>query len=432
MFDLKTPGGDALSKKCSGQTRILSDRDLRCHHHRRCKENEARWQDVLASHDLARMLEALRNNFSIMNIQTIRTDWLLKFGFCVMLGLVQFGRVPSAHGQVVFDVNALVPAWNVEQYGMMARLPNSRFVEVQLETSALFQAGSAANVSEVTVRVHSRHEDVVVADFSPRTEMQTDVFGPMQVAVDTSRMQEAGLQGLGGYPGVGSASGFAYHMDSGNQSIQFARKPAMELLTASGTLDRHRGVYFKMRQSSQMTLEGARQFRIVFEVPESWRADLLDVTIEAVGTENSKARRTTVLSSQPFVVAVYQNGDEVASRAAANYRKQQASLVNVARAHAWTIEHRSYPTPLHKLGAKLDIYEPEIPRGWYEALVYRPGVAYHISKLSPLPVDVRVAVMNFLDQKTRIESLSGTKDGSSGPAGSSMAQTPTASELARR
>lgn len=317
--------------------------------------------------------------------------------------------VGESQSQVVFDVNSVVPARSAESFSILPRMPQSRFVEVQLETSALFQPAWSNQIEEVTVRVVSRHEDVMVADYSPRTELQSDVFGPMQVAMDTERIRESGLQGVAGYPGVGSASGYAYQLDNGHQLVHFAQKPALELVTASGTLQRHRGVYFKQKQSSQSTLEGSRQFRILFEVPENWRADLLDVTLEAVGNE-PRSRRPMVIASQRFVVAVYQEGDDVAAHSAALYRRQQADLIQTVHQNAWAIQHRAYPTPFHKLGAKLDIYQPDIPQGWLETIVYQPGVAYHISKLSTLPVDVRVAVMNFVDQKLRIESLASSKD----------------------
>jgi hypothetical protein len=345
-----------------------------------------------------------------MMLHAFRRNLWLSTSLWMCVAILQITLTSSAWPQVVFDINAMVPARSVEPIGLMSRMPHSRFVEVQLETSALFQPVWANAIQEITVRAVSRHDDVRVADYSPRTEMQTDVFGPVQVAVDAERFHEAGLQGIGGYPGVGSASGFAYQVESGQQSVHFAQKPALELVTASGTLQRQRGVYFKQRLSSQSTLEGSRTFHIVFEVPEAWRADLLDVTMEAVGFETPKSRRSMVLSSQRFVVAVYQEGDDVAARVAANYRRQHANLLQTVNTHAWAIQHRTYPTPLHKLGAKLDIYEPEIPRGWFDALVHQPGVAYPMSKLSILPVDVRVAIMNYLDQKVRIESLSGSSD----------------------
>lgn len=320
------------------------------------------------------------------------------------------GRLNEAEAQVVFDVNSVVPTRSVESIGMLARMPQSRFVEVQLETSALFQPAWSEAIQEITIRAVSRHNDVRVADYSPRTEMQSDIFGPMQIAVDTEHVREGSLQGAGGYPGIGSASGFAYQMAAGQQSVHFAKKPALEMVTASGTLQRQQGVYFKQRRSTQATLEGSRTFRIIFEVPETWRADLLDVTMDAIGYEHPKSRNSKTLSSQRFVVAVYQEGDDVAARAAMNYRKHHSQLLMTVDSKAWEIQHRAFPTPFHKLGAKLDIYEPELPSGWLETLVYQPGVPLPMHRLSVLPVDVRVAIMNYLDQKVGLESLSGSSD----------------------
>ena len=311
-------------------------------------------------------------------------------------------------GQVAFDVNPLAPARETRTSGLLNQLPNSRMVDVQLDVSALFTPGDVAVVTEYTVRIVSRHEDVQVADYSPRTELQSDVFGPMQISQEGDRVREAAIRGAGGYPGVGSAQGYAYYHDNSHETVHYAKKPSMELVNAAGTLERRRGVYFKVRQSSQTTLEGARPFRIVFEVPNSWRADLLDVTIEAAGLENSHSKRPRVLSTQQFVVALYQESDDNAANAATRYVRQQENLKNFAKTFAKTIEQRSYPTPIHRLGAKLDMYEPSIPQQWLETLVYQQGVSYNLTKLSHLPVDVRVAIMNYLDQKHLMESMSGT------------------------
>ena len=379
--------------------RALETQDLTCHFHRRCKELSPIVLDV----------NDKEFRLTIMSPRNIskRSFWLTLWMLSILWSMV---AQSAAFAQVVFDVNAVVPARSVESIGILARMPQSRFVEVRLETSALFEPAWANAIQELTVRAVSRHDDVRVADYSPRTEMQTDVFGPMQVAVDADQFRESGLQGVGGYPGVGSASGFAYQMESGQQTVHFAQKPALEVVTASGTLQRQQGVYFKQRHSSQTTLEGSRTFRIVFEVPETWRADLLDVTMEAVGVEHPKSRSSKILSNQRFVVAVYQEGDEVAARAAANYRKHHSQLLLAVDSKAWEIQHRAFPTPFHKLGAKLDIYEPELPSGWLETIVYQPGVPLPMHRLSILPVDVRVAIMNYLDQKVGIESLSGSRD----------------------
>lgn len=330
----------------------------------------------------------------------------VRFGFFSMVASLACSSV--VFGQVAFDVNQMAPARDANSIGLMRQLPNSRMVDVQLDVSALFTPGDAAVVTEYTVRIVSRHEDVQVADYSPRTELQSDVFGPMQISQEGDRVREAAIRGFGGYPGVGSAQGYAYYHDNSHETVHYAKKPSLELVNAAGTLERRRGVYFKVKQSSQTTLEGARPFRIVFEVPNSWRADLLDVTIEAAGLENAYSKRPRVLSTQQFVVALYQEYDENAANTATRYVRQQENLKQFAKTYARDIEQRSYPTPIHKLGAKLDMYEPSIPQQWLESLVYQQGVAYNMTKLSHLPVDVRVAIMNYLDQKHLMESLSGT------------------------
>jgi len=327
---------------------------------------------------------------------------------CLYVVLVTASTVSIASAQVAFDVNPLVPARDASAYGLLNQLPNSRMVDVQLDVSALFTPGDAAVVTEYTVRIVSRHEDVQVADYSPRTEMQSDIFGPLQVSQDNDRVREAAIRAASAYPGVGSAQGYAYYHDNERETVHFARKPSLELVNASGTLERRRGVYFKVRQSSQTTLEGARPFRVVFEVPNGWRADLLDVTIEAAGLEHAGAKRTRVLSSQQFVVALYQEYDDNSANTATRYVRQQENLKHFARTFAKKIEQRSFPTPIHKLGARLDMYEPSIPQQWLESLVYQQGVSYDLTKLSDLPVDVRVAIMNYLDQKHLMESMSGT------------------------
>ncbi len=334
----------------------------------------------------------------------IANQWILTLCLVISAGY------KGLNAQVAFDVNPLVAARDLGQTALLSQLPHSRMIEVQLDVSALFNPGEASRVTEYTVRLVSRHEDVQVADYSPRTELQTEILGPLQITQDADRIREGAIRGVGGYPGVGTVHGYAYGHDNSHETVVYARKPALELSTASGTLDRRRGVYFKVKQSSQNTLEGARPFRIVFEVPQNWRADLLDVTIEAVGYDHANSKRVRVLSTQKFVVAMYQEYDDHAAALATRYVRQQQRLSSLAESFSKAIEQRSFPTPLHKLGAKLDMYEPSIPQDWLDTLIFQSGAAYPLMRLSHLPVDLRVAILNYLDQKVLIESMSGSSE----------------------
>ena len=316
------------------------------------------------------------------------------------------GFCNAAVGQVAFDVNASAPVRSLNAPNAFARTPNSRLVSVELDVSTLFHPGAEQNVKEVMVQAACRRDDVVVVDYSPRTELQSDIDGPMQIVQEKDQSRDANLQGFGGYPGIGSIAGAWNESEYQTHSVQFLQKPIRELTVAAGTTNRQRGVYFKLRPNSQSTLEGSRKLGILLSVPENWRADLMDVTIQAVGLEPPNFRREAVVARESFVVALYQENDSVASAAAAEYVRQQANLVRLVKLYSKTIEHRSFPTPFHKLGAKLDLYEPEIPGNWLDSIVYKPGSLHH-TRLSALPVDVRVAIMNFQDQKGRMESLSG-------------------------
>lgn len=320
------------------------------------------------------------------------------------------GTILGTHaaGQVAFDVNASAAVRPLCAHTAFSRAPNSRLVAVELDVSTFFQPGTEQTIKEVMVQAVCRREEVVVVDYSPRTELHSDIDGPLQVMQEKDQTRDANLQGFGAYPAIGGLSGAWNQSDYQTQSVQFLQRPARELTVASGTIQRQRGVYFKWRPNSQTTLEGSRTLGILLSVPENWRADLMDVTLQAVGMEPPHFRRESVIARQSLVVALYQENDTVASQAAAEYVRQQANLIRSVKLYSKTIQQRNFPTPFHKLGAKLELYEPEVPDDWLESIVYKPG-AFHHTRLSALPVDVRVAIMNFQDQKVRMETLSGAQ-----------------------
>lgn len=343
-----------------------------------------------------------------------------------LLGVAAFsdlGLGPlHAAGQVHFDVNASAGVRALHTPMAFAHSADTRLVSLELDVSILFQPGAEQTVREVMVQAACRRDDVTVVDYSPRTELQTDIDGPMQVFQEKDQSRDANLQGMGGYPGIGSISGAWNQSEYQTQSVQFLQRPARELAVAAGTTNRKRGVYFKIRPSSQTTLEGSRKLSILLAVPENWRADLMDVSIQAAGLESPHFRKDSVIARQSFVVALYQENDSVAALAAADYVRQQANLVRCVKLFSKTIEQRTFPTPFHKIGAKLDLYEPQIPDNWLDAIVYKPGTFHH-TRLSALPVDVRVAIMSFQDQKSRMESLAGISANSA--AAGQTAQTYT-------
>ncbi len=70
--------------------------------------------------------------------------------------------------------------------------------------------------------------------------------------------------------------------------------------------------------------------------------------------------------------AVYAEGDSEAADVAMRFVQQQSSLRQVAHYFAEKVEQKIYPSPIHKIGSALDIYEPSIPTDYLRAMVVRP------------------------------------------------------------
>jgi hypothetical protein len=324
--------------------------------------------------------------------------------FFAFVTLAALACPPLVAADVTFDVNPQVPARNWTLESGTSAFPDSRFVAIRLNTTAFVQAGSSQTIDELLVRVDTRHAMVQVADYWPRTEMYSPVVDNILVQNEDYQDRQASIQGAGGYPGIGWANGQASVHHEKLVQQRFAEKPVKQQVTAAGTLNRKSAVYFKLNQSPEESLEGAKNFDIVLEVPMNWRGDLLTVSMQAFGRRHAKDTKTSLASSR-FMVATYQEGDAQAAQLAYDYVVQEQRLREKANEKASEIHRRSYPTPVHKLGAALDVYEPQIPNAWLDQIVFGWTNLYPTGPINKLPVDVRVVILDYLDAKRFIEQL---------------------------
>lgn len=305
---------------------------------------------------------------------------------------------------VQFDVQPLAPAINVDLNAIHRQMPSSRLVQVKLDVSTIVPPEFQGTMEEAMIKFVTRQPSVQIADYWPRTEMYSSISTPVSVAEDYDRVRQASIQAAGGYPGVGSAHGQAYFHDNIHRDVQYQEQPPMSLLTAAGTIDRRSGVYFKLRSSPQTVLEGSRTFVLTLEVPVQWRGDVLEFQALAYGKKNSDSNQTRkLLGQERFLVALFSEGDQEAAECAMNFVNQQSRLRNVAEQFAGNIEKRAYPTPVHKLGQALDIYQPLVPRDYLELWIFgHPSNQPNVH----LPVDLRVAMLDFTDSRALMESMS--------------------------
>jgi hypothetical protein len=183
----------------------------------------------------------------------------------------------------------------------------------------------------------------------------------------------------------------------------------MKAVAASGTLDRGRGVYFKLKPSRSTSLEGAKEFVVVFRVPADWRGDFLYLSCTATGVKRSVVpplREDVVCGKRRFIVAIYSEGDRAARAAAERLVRAEWVLVRTISANRQAIQRQFYPTLAHKLGVFFDVIEPDLPDDWARLVLFGgTGVEFeHITE--KLPATVQQAVSQYTVARREFSSLS--------------------------
>ncbi len=312
----------------------------------------------------------------------------------------------TSFAAVQFDVQPLVPAIDVAMESVARQMPASRFVQIRFDVSTIVPPEFHGIFEEAMIKVVTRKPSVQVADFWPRTEMYSSITTPLSITEDYERIRQASIQGAGGYSGIAAANGHANFHDELKRNVLYQQQPPMQLLTAAGTIDRRCGVYFKLRSTPQASLEGSRTYMLTLEVPNAWRGDVLEFHAVAYGRKHAESNQSRKqIGEERFLIAVYNNGDLEAAEYAMTFIQQQSKLRNTANQFASTIAKRAYPTPVHKLGQVLDIYEPSIPNDYLNEWIFGSVTEQPNRRL---PVDLRVAMLDFIDSRAVIELLAGS------------------------
>ncbi len=323
------------------------------------------------------------------------------------LGLLM-GFAMAGTPSVEFDVTPLVPARQAvlsqEQASALRHLPSSRLVWVDLQFSSLVNSRFEGTVDEFVFRIESRRQELQVADYWPKTEMFSSTHGLVQVAQQENSREHAAIRGAAGYPGVGWVDGQASYDARADVQRVFQEIPEMQLMTASGTLSRRTGAFFKLKPTPQTSLEGSHPVRLLLEVPGQWRGDLIEVQAIATGRNSARGDLRTIAQSR-FLVAVYQEGDEIAANVARGHAQFERQLREMASIHASEIQRRNQPTPFHKLGQVLEVVDPVISETWLTEVLFANSSFYPNGNLAKLPVDVRVAILDYVDHLKAMDTL---------------------------
>jgi len=306
---------------------------------------------------------------------------------------------------VRFDTLPAVACRDVTDDEFASMNPDERLLEAKFEISSILDFGSEADLTEFFFRMTSPQQSFRIADYSPRTKLASDYNGGITIEKKQEDSKGVGLAVTGGWSAA-AATGRGDACTKNTLTTKYELVAPMESVTASGTIQDGYGVYFKVRRSKQDTLEGAKEYQVIFRVPQQWRGDILLVHCEARGIQHGIVHQLDEevrCGFNQFPIALYLAGDEQAKRIAEQFAASNHRLRSTATLSQDEIKRRSYPTVLHELGGLLELAEPKIPPSWLEQMLSDGAPGYEFE--NRLPAQVRSAASDYLTAKRELRKL---------------------------
>ncbi|MCA9221027.1 MAG: hypothetical protein KDA71_11915 [Planctomycetales bacterium] len=310
--------------------------------------------------------------------------------------------------RVSFDVTELVECHEVTPPEFAAVHPDERLVDAVIRVSSIFGGGNPDDLVEFQYQLESVEQTALIVDYDPKTELASDIAGNITIERKEEGTKGIGLSLSGSHEALAKINGSADFTKKTLESVRYEQLPKLQPVSSSGTLQRGYGVYFKLKATDRTWLEGEKLFRLTLRVPVSWRADYLRITGQAIGVKRGLVRQLderVVCGRVDSLVTMHLVGDVEARRAADWMIDRRRQLVSAASQQHSDIDRRRYPTVFHKVGAAFDVVDPAIASDWLPRLLNTPAGQFHSALPNRLPVDVRVAALDYLEAKNDLHQL---------------------------
>lgn len=168
------------------------------------------------------------------------------------------------------------------------------------------------------------------------------------------------------------------------------------------------------RLASQKTasLEGNHTLLLTLQAPTDWRGQRFHVQLTASQSARPFSGPLTGFnaSSSPIaqdafpLVAAFAYDSTMQQRTSEFLRAHQ-KLRQAAATHARAISRAAAPTVIHQVSHRLELTQPRIPIDWLQRTIVENVDPYHDPELKRLPVDVRVAILDYQEQQRAIDAL---------------------------
>lgn len=323
----------------------------------------------------------------------------------IICGFVGFS--PLSAQCVQFDVAHTVAAQDVTTPEFQTNYPDEKLIRIQLPISSLIRMETEASLLQYLYVISGTTSHAFqVVDYAPRTTLMTDVNGLISTESSDDQSTTIGISAFSPHEFPVKTDATAKHSTGTRAAERMERLPPKQLLSASGTMHRGLSAYFKLKPSTQTTLEGDKMFEVTARVRQGWRASLLHVTCAAF----AKARggfsdaSDVVCGQRAFIVGVYSAGDVMAKQSVERLASTQYQLRQLAKKHEQTIAENRYPSFGHKLGAAFSMVKPKIPDQWLQELLTSED--FH-SFERHLPRPIRTAATEYRQARTQVIRFAG-------------------------
>jgi hypothetical protein len=317
--------------------------------------------------------------------------------------------------RVRFDTDSVVGCIDVTPLEFAEANPGEKLIEARFLISTLIGPGDSDAELQHLYTIESRQRTMQVEDYEPKTTLAADVVGHMLVENKNEKGKSIGLNLSGSYDKFAAGTASA-GMDSKSGVItKYEKLPPLEVVAASGPIRRGSGVYFKLKPSSQTSLEGAQVFVAMFRVPATWRGDYVHVHCEAWSV--AKGLPSPFSTNEPvrvgggdFFVALHLEGDVEAKAAAQQFSRAELMLRTAAARYEDDIARRSFSSVAHQFGALISLGDRKIPSDWLARVMYSAPSADHELLLQQLPSEVRATTDSYLAARWRLSRMNSWDD----------------------
>ncbi|MEQ8789907.1 MAG: hypothetical protein RIC55_26670 [Pirellulaceae bacterium] len=331
------------------------------------------------------------------------------FGASMLLLTLVGAAAPSATfagpPHVQFDAAYVVACRDVTTEEFARANPYDRLVEARIDISALLRHGSEDDLAEYYYRLTSPQRSIQVRDYLPKTTLAGDIEGAISIEEKNENSAGLGITLAGVYAGAAKAAADANLGVKHSKTVRYDKLPPLESLTASGTIDRGTGAFFKLRPSSRTSLEGGNEFVLMLRVPVEWRADYLQLHCQAAGWRRGPVRaldERVTCGYGDFLIALHLEGDGMARDAALELTSAESRL---RRAAAEIAQPKTPSSLAGRLGHVFGGGDTDLPEDWLERVLNRPTRTEVRVLMTQLPPSVREAVVRYFIALRRVETI---------------------------